>query len=67
MLSEEQLEAYRNMSQEERWREVEALMTYAWRYLQTLPAEEVQRRLDLDAAEHDKSDQIMLAHLRKYP
>ena len=56
----------RRMIQDKHRREVEALMTYAWRYLQTLPVEEVQRRLDLDAEEHDKSDQNMLAHLRRY-
>lgn len=67
MLSKERIEAYRNMSQEDRWREVEALMTYAWRFLKSLPHEEMERRLARDAEEHDKSDQIILDHLRRLP
>ncbi|MBL9000830.1 MAG: hypothetical protein JNK25_06805 [Phycisphaerae bacterium] len=60
------IEAYRKMPQEERWREVQALMTYAWRFLKQLPHEEVARRLAEDRKRHDDSDEIMLAHLRKY-
>ncbi len=37
MLSPSQIEAYRRMSPAERWREVEALMTLAWRSLKQLP------------------------------
>ena len=65
MLGKDRIAAYRSMSQEERWREVEQLMTLAWRSLQELPPEEVQRRLDRDRQEHDRADEIMLAHLRR--
>jgi hypothetical protein len=37
MMSPDQLDRYRQMSQPERWREVELLMTYAWRALKQLP------------------------------
>ena len=67
MLSDAQIQAYREMSQEERWREVEALMTLAWRMLKELPHEEVARRLALDQRLHDEGDEIMLAHLRRFP
>lgn len=66
MLSREQVEAYRAMSPEERWREVEALMDLAWRTLQQLPDEEVARRLALDRKWHDEGDEIMLEHLRRH-
>jgi len=65
MLGKDRIAAYRAMSQEERWREVEQLMTLAWRSLQHLPPEEIQRRLDRDRQEHDRADEIMLAHLRR--
>src|ERR1051325_920683 len=37
MLSESKLNAYRQMTFEERWQEVEQLMTFAWRFLNNLP------------------------------
>lgn len=52
MLSEAQIEAYRRMTQEERWREVEALMTFAWRFLKELPDKERERRLAYDREQH---------------
>lgn len=67
MRSEAQLEAYRQMTPEERWREVEALMTLAWRMLKELPHEEVERLLAYDRAQHDKSDALILEHLRRFP
>ena len=67
MLSDAKIEAYRKMSQEERWREVEQLMTFAWRFLKQLPHEEVERRLALDRRMHDEADARMLAHLRRFP
>lgn len=39
MLSDKKIEAYRRMTPEERWREVEELMTLAWRDLLALPEE----------------------------
>lgn len=65
MLSQERIEAYRRMSPEERWREVEQLMTLAWRSLLQLPADERQRRLDLDRQWHDEGDRLVLEHLRR--
>lgn len=63
MLSELRIDAYRRMSPEERWREVEELMTFAWRCLLALPEEERQRRLGLARREHDESDRAMLARM----
>jgi len=42
-------------------------MTFAWRFLQELPHEEVERRLAWDREEHDKGDAIILEHLRRFP
>lgn len=55
------------MSLEARRREVEALMTFAWRSLKDLPVEEVERRLAYDREQHDLSDAIMLEYLRRFP
>jgi len=66
MLSDEQINAYRAMSPEQRWEEVEALMTFAWRFLQSLPQEEMERRLAYDVQQHDESDAIVLEHLRRF-
>jgi hypothetical protein len=66
MLSPSQLDAYRKMSQAERWREVESLMTFAWRALKQLPREEIDRRLAIDRARQDQADEAMLAHLRRF-
>lgn len=67
MLSEAQIEAYRRMTVEERWREVEELMSFAWRFLKELPEEEVERRLAYDREQHDQADEIILDHLRRFP
>ena len=66
MLSDARIEAYRKMPQAERWREVEELMTFAWRFLKQLPEEEVERRLAEDRRRHDEGDEIVLAHLRRF-
>ena len=66
MLSAERLARYRDMTPSERWREVEMLMSLAWRTLQALPAEERRRRLEIVRAQHDASDAAMLAHLRRH-
>jgi hypothetical protein len=63
MLSPEKIDAYRRMAPEERWREVEELMTIAWRALLALPEEERQRRLAVIRDEHEESDRIVLEHL----
>jgi hypothetical protein len=65
MLDDERMKAYRAMPQEARWHEVEELMTFAWRFLKSLPHEEVARRLESDRQQHDAADQAMLDHLRR--
>jgi hypothetical protein len=65
MLSAERLEAYRRMTSEERWREVEALMTLAWRDLLARPQAERDRILALIREEHEASDALMLEGLRR--
>ena len=65
MLSPERIQAYRSMSPEERWREVEELMTLAWRTLRALPREQRERRLALIRAEHEASDAVLLARSRE--
>lgn len=65
MLSEQKLAAYRRMTPEERWREVEELMTLAWRTLLEMPEEERRRRLAIIREEHEASDAALLDHLRR--
>jgi hypothetical protein len=67
MLSEKKLEEYRRMTPEERWVEVEELMTLAWRSLLELPEDERARRLALIREEHERSDQALLERLAKLP
>lgn len=66
MLSQEQIEAYRRMTPEERWEQVEALMSLAWSMLKELPEEERERRLAWDSEQHDRADAIILEHLRRF-
>lgn len=65
MLSPERIEAYRRMSPEERWREVEELMTVAWRDLKARPGDERERILAVIREEHELSDAVMLEGLRR--
>jgi hypothetical protein len=65
MLSPERIEAYRRMSPEERWREVEELMTVAWRDLKARPRDERERILAVIREEHELSDAVMLEGLRR--
>lgn len=65
MLSPERIEAYRRMTPAERWREVEALMTFAWRDLKRRPREERERILAVIRAQHEESDRLMLEGLRR--
>ena len=67
MQSDARIEAYRHMTPEDRWREVENLMTLAWRSLLDLPDAERQRRLAVIRDEHEASDAILLQHLRGLP
>ena len=65
MLSDAKIAAYRRMTPEERWREVEELMTLAWQDLLARPAEERERVLRHLREEHEKSDALMLEALRR--
>ena len=53
------------MTPEERWREVEELMTLAWRSLCERSAEERARVLRAAREAHDASDALMLEALRR--
>lgn len=53
------------MSPEERWREVEELMTLAWRALQERTPEERERILQKIREPHEASDSLMLQALRR--
>ena len=66
MLSLQKIEMYRRMTPQERWKEVEELMTLAWRSLLELPAEERRRRLDLIRREHAESNDRIVEHLRRF-
>jgi len=63
MLSEAQIQLYRRMSVEERWKITEELMTVAWRALLELPYEERERRLQIARAEHDASSVALVKAL----
>jgi hypothetical protein len=65
MQGPEQIEAFRNMPPQERWRLVEMLMDFAWEQLKQLPPEEMERRLAIDLKRHDDSDEEMLRRLRR--
>ncbi|MCI0339697.1 MAG: hypothetical protein L0216_00865 [Planctomycetales bacterium] len=66
MLSRKKIEMYRRMTPEERWVEVEALMTDAWRALLELPEADRQRRLARIREEHERSNAALLEHLRQH-
>jgi hypothetical protein len=65
VLSPERIERYRRMTPRERWREVEELMTLAWRDLRSRPAAERARILAYVREEHEKSDEVLLEALRR--
>ena len=47
MLRDEDIERFRRMTPDQRARIAVDLTEFGWRFLQTLPPEEAQRRLDL--------------------
>ena len=63
MLSEAKVAAYRRMTPEERWREVEELMSLAWRTLLDLPAEERARRMAVMRKEHETDNAVLVKYL----
>ena len=65
MLSERQIEAYRRMSVEERWKIVEELSASAWEALLELPWEERERRLEIAREEHRLSNDAMLRRMKE--
>ena len=65
MLSDAKIQAYRDMTPEERWREVEELMTLAWRDLLARPPEERERILRHVREEGDLGDALLLEGLRR--
>ncbi len=65
MLSESQIEAYRRMTPEERWRIVEELSSSAWEALLELPWEERERRLAVAREEHQLSNDNMMRRMRE--
>lgn len=64
MQSREQIEAFRRMPPEERWKVTVELMEFAWRSLLELPPEERERRLDLARRRHCESNEALAAALR---
>lgn len=65
MLSDAKVEAYRRMTPEERWREVEELMTLAWRSLLELPEDDRRRRLEIIRREHEEGNALIVEALRR--
>ena len=63
-MSAEKIDAYRRMTPEQRWREVEELTTMAWRDLLARPPEERARVLNHIRMEHERSDALILEALR---
>jgi hypothetical protein len=67
VLSDRQIESYRRMTPEERWRIVEELSASAWEALLELPWEERERRLALAREEHRLSNDAMLRRMNGRP
>ena len=64
MLSKERLEAYRKMTPAERWAETLTLLDFGWEMLQSLPAEERERRLEIMRREHEESNDAIARALK---
>lgn len=62
--SEEQLEAFRRMTPEERLALTRELMQSEWRTLMALPPEERERRLEALREEHRRSNEAIAAVLK---
>ncbi len=62
--SPEQIEAFRRMTPEERWRITAQLMEFAWRSLLALDPAERERRLDLARRHHRLSNEAIAAGLK---
>ncbi|HVS10559.1 MAG TPA: hypothetical protein VMS76_11860 [Planctomycetota bacterium] len=64
MQSREQMEAYRRMTPEERWRITVQLMEFAWRSLMALDHGERGRRLEVARWQHRLSNEAIAARLK---
>ena len=64
MLSTSQIEAFRRMTPEERWRITAELMEFSWRYLLTLDPAERERRLEIARRHHRLSNEAIAAALK---
>jgi hypothetical protein len=62
--SREQIEAFRRMTPQERWKITAQLMEFAWRSLLALDPEERERRLAAARREHDVSNEAIAAALK---
>lgn len=64
MRSPEQIEAFRRMTSEERWKIFSQLMDFAWRSLLTLDPKERERRLEIARRHHRLSNEAIVAGLK---
>jgi len=62
--SSEQLEAYRRMTPEERWKITVQLMEFAWMSLMALDPGERERRLEVARWQHRLSNEAIAARLK---
>jgi len=62
--SQEQIEAFRRMTPQERWKITKELMDSAWQRLLVLPAEERERRLEAARREHRLSNEAIVSQLK---
>lgn len=64
MHSREQIEAFRRMTPEERWKITAQLMEFAWRSLLELDPAERERRLELARMQHRLSNEAIVDALK---
>lgn len=64
MQSKEQIEAYRRMTPQERWKITADLMEFAWRTLLEMTLEERERRLETARRHHRLSNEAIVAGLK---
>ncbi len=64
MQSKEQIEAYRRMTPQERWKITAELMEFAWRALLVMTPVERERRLEVARRHHRLSNEAIVAGLK---
>lgn len=64
MMSPAQIESFRRMTPEERWKITSQLMEFAWRSLLALDPEERERRLEIARRHHQLSNEAIAAGLK---